>query len=91
VLVTVLDNGPGLGANARKDVPDMPSSSKPDGMGVGLMWTRALLRRWGGDFTLADRPEAEGAGVRAECRLALAPSWVLGTGSIEPGPDDGPL
>jgi signal transduction histidine kinase len=42
---------------------------RPRGSGLGLTIVRVLARRWGGEATIANRPEG---GARAVVRLPLA-------------------
>ena len=50
-------------------------ADRPSGSGLGLTIVRVLARRWGGEATIANRPEG---GARAEVRLPRAAA----------GPDD---
>lgn len=70
LLITVTDNGPGLGQAASQG-PGLPLTTKPEGMGIGLLWVRLLLEQWGGEFQLLDRPVAQGSGAIAQVRLPL--------------------
>ena len=55
-------------------------AQRPRGSGLGLTIVRVLARRWGGDATIANRPEG---GARAVVRLPLAPA--------APAPDPEPV
>ena len=48
VVVSVIDSGPGLGAEQVRAVFDAPASSKPGGMGIGLSISRAIVEAHGG-------------------------------------------
>lgn len=57
ILVSISDNGPGVPEEILKDVFRKSVTTKKRGTGVGLMITRDLLRRNGGDIKLRNRPE----------------------------------
>jgi two-component system sensor histidine kinase TctE len=72
--IAVSDAGPGLEPGEEERVFErfFRGSSKgerPRGSGLGLTIVRVLARRWGGDATIANRPEG---GARAVVRLPLA-------------------
>ena len=72
--IAVSDAGPGLEPGEEERVFErfFRGSSKgerPRGSGLGLTIVRVLARRWGGEATIANRPEG---GARAVVRLPLA-------------------
>ena len=72
--VDVLDDGPGIAAGEEEAVFERfhrgsAGRRGPSGTGLGLPIARQLVRRWGGDVTLARR---DGGGTAA--RLALPPA-----------------
>jgi signal transduction histidine kinase len=72
--IAVSDAGPGLEPGEEERVFErfFRGSSKgerPRGSGLGLTIVRVLARRWGGEATIANRPEG---GARALVRLPLA-------------------
>ncbi len=69
LAITVTDNGPGL-VHAGDPSP-LPTSTKPQGMGIGLLWVRLLIEQWGGEFRLENRPTDQGHGAVATIRLPL--------------------
>jgi signal transduction histidine kinase len=74
-LIAVLDAGPGLAPGEEERVFERfvrgrSRADRPRGSGLGLTIVRVLARRWGGEATIANRPEG---GARAEVRLPLAP------------------
>jgi signal transduction histidine kinase len=66
VLVTVLDDGPGLPGGAAEF--RLFASSKPGGLGLGLPMAAKLVRLHGGELRLRDAP---GGGAEALVRLPL--------------------
>jgi two-component system, OmpR family, sensor kinase len=73
--VAVDDDGPGLQAGEEQRVFERfvrgsSRGDRPSGSGLGLTIVRALARRWGGEATIASRPQG---GARAEIRLPAAP------------------
>jgi two-component system, OmpR family, sensor kinase len=78
--VAVSDAGPGLEPGEEERVFERffrghSRGERPRGSGLGLTIVRVLARRWGGDATIANRPEG---GARAEVRLPLAGPAALG-------------
>lgn len=72
VLITVADNGSGLGELDRERIFEPFVSTKPDGMGMGLMFCRAIAEAHGGRLW-AEASEPSGAVFRLvlpACRLA---------------------
>jgi two-component system, OmpR family, sensor kinase len=93
--IAVLDSGRGLAPGEEERVFDRffrgrSKAERPRGSGLGLTIVRALARRWGGEATIANRPEG---GARAEVRLPrgartaaedaddTAPARTLATGA----------
>jgi signal transduction histidine kinase len=56
VIVTVRDNGPGLGPGDPDRVFDRFYTTKPTGMGVGLAISRAVVESHGGKLWAANDP-----------------------------------
>ena len=72
--IAVLDSGRGLAPGEEERVFERffrghSKAERPRGSGLGLTIVRALARRWGGEATMANRPEG---GARAEVRLPRA-------------------
>jgi signal transduction histidine kinase len=72
--IAVADAGPGLEPGEEERVFDRvfrgsARAERPSGSGLGLTIVRVLARRWGGEATIANRPEG---GARAQVRLPLA-------------------
>ncbi len=70
--ITVCDNGIGIEQAGPLCTGQDPLTTKPGGMGVGLLWVQLLIEQWGGEFTLANRPPSQGRGAMAICRLPLS-------------------
>ncbi len=66
VVWRVLDDGPGISAEARDRLFEPFFTSKAFGTGLGLSITRNLVDALGGKFSIEDRPEG---GTVAEIRL----------------------
>jgi signal transduction histidine kinase len=71
VRLIVEDDGPGFEAGAPAEVSALPSSTKPNGMGLGLLMTSELVRVSGGSFIAENRPEG---GARLSLTLPAAAS-----------------
>lgn len=56
-LVTVRDNGPGLGAEAAKRVFEPFFTTKPDGLGMGLAICRSIIEGHGGKLWVGESAE----------------------------------
>ena len=81
--LAVIDEGPGLDPSEAERVFERffrgsASRDGAKGTGLGLAVVGALARRWGGEATMANRPEG---GARAEVRLP-----ALGAGQGLPSP-----
>jgi PAS domain S-box-containing protein len=80
--LTVADTGPGIATSVQAHLFEPFFTTKPvgEGTGLGLSISRQLARRWGGELTLANRPDQPGA--LAELVLPIAPA-------AHPGPSHG--
>lgn len=54
--LTVSDNGPGIDPSQWERVFEMFHSSKPDGMGLGLWLSQAIIQNHGGSLTVGTSP-----------------------------------
>ena len=66
--LTVSDNGPGLSAQAKAGLFQPFSTSKPDGLGLGLVISRDIMIDFGGELIAGDPPS--GAAFTVRLRLA---------------------
>jgi two-component system C4-dicarboxylate transport sensor histidine kinase DctB len=56
VRLTIADNGPGIGADAMARLFTPFSTTKAEGLGLGLVISRDIARELGGDLTAANAP-----------------------------------
>lgn len=66
VEVVIADDGPGLSASARAALFQPFSTSKPDGLGLGLVISRDIMIDLGGDLTARDPPTGAAFVMRME-------------------------
>ncbi len=59
VEITVVDTGPGLGAELIAELFKPFVTRKKDGTGLGLWISRSIVERYGGDVTAADRSDGQ--------------------------------
>jgi signal transduction histidine kinase len=69
VRLIVEDDGPGFGASSLSSAAAVPASTKPNGMGLGLLMTSELVRVSGGTFNAENRPDG---GARLSLTLPAA-------------------
>jgi len=55
VRVSVIDNGPGIAPELREKVFDPYVTTKPEGLGMGLMICQTILESHGGALELVER------------------------------------
>ena len=70
VTLTVADNGPGLPPQAEAQLFAPFATSKPQGLGLGLVIARDIARDFGGDLTAADPVPGQGATFHLTLRKA---------------------
>jgi two-component system sensor histidine kinase RegB len=68
LTLAVTDQGAGLDPAVRDDIGLKAVSTKEDGLGIGLLLSRAALKRFGGRLELKDAPSG---GVEAAIELPL--------------------
>jgi signal transduction histidine kinase len=69
--VTVVDSGPGIPERDRAQIFEPLYTTKPDGLGLGLTISRAILERLGGSLTVKNEP---GRGAAFTLELPLGKS-----------------
>lgn len=70
VLTLIIDDeGTGLDSDRVRHAGRVVQTTKPSGMGIGLVLANATVDRFGGRVTLMDSPEGEGARTRIELPL----------------------
>jgi signal transduction histidine kinase len=62
LVVTVLDEGPGVSETANLFVPFY--STRPEGSGIGLVLCRQIAEAHGGSVALNNRDDADGCAAR---------------------------
>jgi nitrogen fixation/metabolism regulation signal transduction histidine kinase len=70
VLLSILDEGPGVANPANLFVPFF--TTKPGGSGIGLILSRQIAEAHGGSFTLSNRPNAKGCEALVQIPLRAA-------------------
>jgi len=73
--LTVNDSGPGFSAAALESAASPFFTTKPQGQGLGMFLTRAVMQRLGGDVLFDNRPEG-GASVTLTLPLAKLKATV---------------
>jgi len=68
LMIQIDDEGPGITPELADRMGRVPFSTKESGFGIGLVLSNASLGRFGGEVTLANRPEQ---GARTEVKLPL--------------------
>lgn len=56
IYVTVSDNGPGMDEATMSRIFEQFYTTKPDGVGIGLMYARKIIEDHGGEITVESRP-----------------------------------
>jgi two-component system nitrogen regulation sensor histidine kinase NtrY len=72
VLITMVDEGPGIENPENLFVPFF--STKPGGSGIGLVLSRNIIEGHGGELTLANRSGVRGCIVRIRLPIMQSPS-----------------
>jgi nitrogen fixation/metabolism regulation signal transduction histidine kinase len=78
VVITILDNGPGLTNESNLFVPFY--TTKPGGTGIGLVLAQQIAQAHRGSIELRNRSDGQ-SGCRAELRIPL----INSTGNANPG------
>lgn len=67
-MITITDDGPGIGPEAGRRLFEPFFTTKPGGTGLGLCIAQEIVQQHGGDITWANRPEG---GAEFTIRLPL--------------------
>ncbi|BAU57497.1 HAMP domain-containing histidine kinase [Halorhodospira halochloris] len=79
LTLTIDDEGTGLDSDRVRHAGRVIQTTKPSGMGIGLVLANATVDRFGGRVTLMDSPEGEGARTRIELPLEKLVAGSAGT------------
>lgn len=71
LALAILDSGPGIGGELARQLGKPVIVKSEQGLGIGLLLSRATLARCGGDVTLYNRPEG---GTLTAVRLPVDPT-----------------
>lgn len=72
LAIHIQDNGPGFEPSVLSQLNYPVQTSKPDGLGLGLMLMQSMVRMWGGHSRIGNRPSTEGSGGLIEIWLRSA-------------------
>lgn len=79
LTLTIDDEGTGLDSERVRHAGRVIQTTKPSGMGIGLVLANATVDRFGGRVTLMDSPQGEGARTRIELPLERLVTGSIGT------------
>jgi signal transduction histidine kinase len=74
VVIRVLDNGPGFDTDLVEKAPHPFTTTKPDGLGLGLSLSRSIIEAHGGRLSI--QSDSGGAAVSFTLPAAAAPPAV---------------
>jgi signal transduction histidine kinase len=72
VVLEIADNGPGFSADVLSQLSAPIQSTKPHGMGLGLMLTQSMVRMWGGHTQIDNQPAGQPPGGLLQIWLRTA-------------------
>ena len=72
VVLEIADNGPGFSADVLSQLSAPIQSTKPHGMGLGLMLTQSMVRMWGGHAQMDNQPDGQDPGALLQIWLRTA-------------------
>lgn len=74
VLLKIMDNGPGFSLEMLSQLDKPIPSSKPHGLGLGLLLMQSMVRMWGGHTRIGNRPSTQGPGGLIQIWLRAEPT-----------------
>ncbi len=72
VVLEIADNGPGFSADVLSQLSAPIQSTKPHGMGLGLLLTQSMVRMWGGHTQIDNQPAGQPPGGLLQIWLRTA-------------------
>jgi signal transduction histidine kinase len=72
VVLEIADNGPGFSTNVLSQLNAPIQSTKPHGMGLGLILTQSMVRMWGGHTQIDNQPAGQAPGGLLQIWLRTA-------------------
>lgn len=73
--LTIEDDGPGFSSDALARVGQAFSTTKPDGMGIGISISRRIVQQHGGTLSVGNRADGRGARVVLDLPAAQDVHW----------------
>ncbi|MFM6992427.1 MAG: sensor histidine kinase, partial [Rhodoferax sp.] len=73
--LTIEDDGPGFSSDALARVGQAFSTTKPDGMGIGISISRRIVQQHGGTLSVGNRADGRGARVVLDLPAAQEVHW----------------
>lgn len=76
-VLRIQDNGPGFPPDLALRTGLALNTTKPQGSGIGLSFTRLMLESWQGSLHVSNVPQAEGGGARVDiCLPTHTAPWM---------------
>jgi len=63
IVLQIEDNGPGFNNEVLSQLNAPLQTTKPHGMGLGLLLTQSMVRMWDGHTLIGNRPSSQGTGA----------------------------
>jgi C4-dicarboxylate-specific signal transduction histidine kinase len=63
IVLQIEDNGPGFNNEVLSQLNVPLQTTKPHGMGLGLLLTQSMVRMWDGHTLIGNRPSSQGSGA----------------------------
>ena len=71
IVVQIEDNGPGFSDDVLSQLDAPIQTTKPHGMGLGLLLTQSMVRMWDGHTTILNHASVHSSGARVQLWLKL--------------------